>query len=122
MTSETDQRRDQLIEICTALPEVECTGDVHRAFKVRKRSFAYYLNDHHGDGRIGLCCKSTLDEQDFLLHLDPERFYRPAYLGHNGWIGLRIDTPTVDWDEIRDFIHKAYRLAAPKKLAAQLNP
>ncbi|MBZ0296456.1 MAG: MmcQ/YjbR family DNA-binding protein [Anaerolineae bacterium] len=121
MTSETQQRRDQLIELCSTFPEVDCSGDNHLAFKVRKRSFAYYLNDHHGDGRIGLCCKSTIEEQDFLLQLDPERFYRPAYLGHNGWIGLRIDTPTVDWDEIRDFVTTAYRLTAPKRLVAQLD-
>ena len=57
-----EQRREQLVHICAALPEVIISGDQHLAFLVRKKTFAYYLNDHHGDGRIVLCCKAYLGD------------------------------------------------------------
>jgi len=49
---ETGRRRARLVESCASLPEVDVSGDEHLAFKVRKKIFAYYLHDHHGDGRI----------------------------------------------------------------------
>ncbi len=79
-------RRKRLIKICEAFPEVvtEVAGDQHRAFRIRKRIFAYYLFDHHGDGMIALTCKSNLSEQRRLVRGDPESFFVPAYLGSKG--------------------------------------
>jgi phosphoribosylglycinamide formyltransferase-1 len=121
MTPEESQRKDRLIEICSAFPDVNVSGDPHLAFKVRKKTFAYYLYDHHGDGKIALTCKATFEDQDFLLHLDTERFYKPAYLGPSGWIAVRLDLDDVDWGEIRDLVERAYRLLAPKRLVAALD-
>jgi len=119
-SSSTTQRRTRLIEICQALPEVthEVAGHGHLTFRVRKKIFAYYLFDHHGDGKIALCCKSSLSEQRRLVKDDPETFFVPAYVGPRGWIAMRLDLPEVDWDTVSDLVRRAYQEIAPRKLAA----
>ena len=49
-----DPRLVRLTRICQALPEVvrEVKGQ-HAGFAVRKKTFAYFLSDHHGDGYRG---------------------------------------------------------------------
>ena len=118
--SETDQRRARLIEICNALPEafVEKAGETHLAFKIRKRIFGYYLFDHHGDGIIAFCCKSSLSDQRRLVKEDPETFFVPAYLGSKGWIAIRLDLNEVDWETVSELARRAYQELAPRKLAA----
>jgi predicted DNA-binding protein (MmcQ/YjbR family) len=116
-----DERLPRLAAICGAFPEVERERmGVHTRFVVRKKTFAYFLNDHHGDGIISLCVKVVPGENSELIASDPERFYRPAYLGANGWVGLRLDTDEIDWDEVAAFAANSYRLLAPKRLAGQL--
>lgn len=122
MDSQTEARKARIIEIFTAFPEaiVEDWGIPHLAFKVRNKTFAYYQNNHHGDNMISLVCKAAPGELDFLLGLGEERFFKPSYLGVHGWIGVRVDLPEIDWDEIADFAGKAYRLSAPKRLVASM--
>lgn len=115
-----EQLRARLVRICDAFPEVEVSGDQHLAFRVRKKTFAYFLNDHHGDGRIAVCCKAYPGDQDFLVKLDPTRYYVPAYLGHKGWVALRLELAAVDWDQVSRLVFNAYRLTAPKRLTALL--
>jgi predicted DNA-binding protein (MmcQ/YjbR family) len=118
-----DERLTRLATICEAFPEVEREYmGVHARFVVRKKTFAYFLNDHHGDGIASLCVKVVPGESDELIASDPERFYRPAYLGANGWVGLRLDVGEIDWDEVAAFAANSYRLIAPKRLAAHLDP
>jgi hypothetical protein len=50
------ERRARLAEICLALPEATAEGERHVGFRVHGRTFAYYLDDHHGDGRVALNC------------------------------------------------------------------
>ncbi len=52
---------------------------------------------------------------------DPERFFVPRYIGGKGWVGVRLDLPNVDWDEIAEIVEDAYRGVAPKKLIAELD-
>jgi hypothetical protein len=119
-----DERRKRLVEICQALPEVEAPAvgsrDEHIAFRVRKKTFAYYLFDHHGDGKIALWCKAAPGEQGILVEHDPRRFFVPPYLGPKGWIGLRLDLPKTDWGQIAYLVDMAYRLSAPRALVAKL--
>ncbi len=118
-----DPRLAQIMAICLGLPEVSHAAfGVHVRFLVRAKAFAYFLNDHHGDGRIGIACKAARGINEMLAETDPTRFYLPAYLAHQGWMGLRLDVGAVDWDEVTAFLHDAYRLAAPKRLAASIEP
>ena len=52
---------------------------------------------------------------------DPQRFFRPPYVGGRGWLGVYLDVPGVDWDEIAEIVADAYREVAPKRLTAQLD-
>jgi hypothetical protein len=91
------ERRERLTDICTGLPEATFDGDQHLRFAVRGRTFAYYLDDHLGDGRIAVCCKAPSGDQEALIAMHSERFYRPAYLSRYGWVSLRLDLPAVNW-------------------------
>jgi len=110
---------DRLSKICLALPEAmrEDMGD-HAAFTVRKKKFAYYLHDHHGDGIISVCFRVAPGEGAFLIDAEPDRFYAPAYIGPRGWVGLRLDFGDVDWAEVAQHVTDSYRIQAPKRLAA----
>ena len=112
-------RLDALTRICLALPETrrEDKGS-HAAFLVGKRTFAYYLNNHHGDNLISVCCKVLPGENRFLVESGPGRFYLPAYIGSRGWIALRMDLGTLDWTEVKELIHASYMQIAPKKLGS----
>jgi hypothetical protein len=111
---------------CAGLPEVEeragGEGGRHIAFIVRKRTFAYFTDDHHGDGRLALTVKVPPGEQGPLVASEPERYFVPPYLGPRGWVGFRLDAGTVDWNEARELLVESYCLCAPKKLAAAVTP
>jgi len=113
--------RERVVAIVAELPEATC-GDGHNlAFAVRKKTFGYFLDDHHGDGIVGVAFKAGPGEQDALVRSDPSRFYVPAYLGARGWAAVRLDVGRVNWVEIRELLTDAYRLQAPKRLVAQLD-
>jgi formyltetrahydrofolate-dependent phosphoribosylglycinamide formyltransferase len=81
--------------------------------------FAYFSYDHHHDGVTGLLVKASgLEEQAQLIENDPDLYYRPAYFGPSGWIGIRLDTASVDWAHIEDWLTRSWRLSAPKRLAS----
>ncbi len=112
---------ERVSEICAELPEAtrELSGR-HAVFKVRGRTFAYYLDDHHGDGMVGVVFKAPAGGNEGLIAANPDRFYMPAYIGPRGWVGLRLDTRSVDWTEVADFVTDSYLAVAPKPLAAEL--
>ena len=96
-------RLDALTKICLALPETRREDkESHCAFLVGKKTFAYYLNNHHGDNIISVCCKVLPGENTFLVESNPDRFYLPAYIGPRGWIGLRMDLPKLNWSEVKE--------------------
>jgi hypothetical protein len=110
---------DRLTKLALALPEV--TREIknsHAAFLVRKIIFAYFLNDHHGDGIVAVTCKVFPGDNAALAQAQPKRYYLPAYIGPRGWVALRLDLPKIDWSEVRDLLLTGYHLTAPKKLAA----
>ena len=117
-TPASKTRRQKLVALAQSLPEVEADGEPHIAFKVGDKVFAYYQFDHHGDGLISLVCKAPPGEQARLVEADPVAFFMPGYLGTRGWVGVRLDLPRVDWAQVEGLIVTAYRLTAPKRLAA----
>jgi hypothetical protein len=118
-TASEQERLHKLTDICLALPETtrEDKGS-HAAFLVRKKTFAYYLNDHHGDGIISVCCKVLPGENTFLVESGPRRFYLPAYIASRGWIGLRMDLATLNWTEVKELVQGSYLQLAPTRLAS----
>jgi hypothetical protein len=114
----------QLEKLAGELPEVaQRTGghaERHIAFTVRGKNFAYFTNDHHGDGRLALIVKPPRGEQEALVLSEPDRFFVPPYLGHRGWVGLWLDGGPVDWTEVRELFVESYCRTAPKKLVATL--
>ena len=107
----------KLSKICLSFPEsVRRDLDDHADFRVRGKVFAYFLNNHHGDGIVSVCCKSALGENVDRASREPERFYLPAYIGHRGWFGLRLEGEAIDWSEVRNLVELSHGLAAPKTL------
>jgi hypothetical protein len=84
---------------------------------VRDKIFAM---EKRGDGRISVWCKAPAGGQMVLVGADPERFFVPPYVGHKGWVGVRLDHEP-DWDEVAAIILRSYRLSAPKRLAALID-
>ena len=121
-TTNSDVARNglaRLTKICLSLPEAtRNTLGAHAGFLVKKKIFAYFLNDHHGDGIVGVTCKVLTGDNVRLVAADPKRFYMPAYIASRGWVGLRLDVGEVDWEEVQDLVTGSYQLMAPKKLAA----
>jgi hypothetical protein len=116
-----DPRLGRVSKIALALPETsrQMQGK-HASFRVRKKVFAYYLDDHHGDGIVGIACKVLPNDNTALIAANPERFYMPAYVGPSGWVGLRLDLGAIDWEEVGELIAGSYRLLAPKTLARRV--
>jgi hypothetical protein len=116
------ERLEALTKICLALPETRREDQgAHAAFLVGKRTFAYYLNNHHGDNIISVCCKVLPGENSSLIESAPRRFFLPAYIGSRGWVGLRMDLATLNWTEVKELILGSYIQIAPKKLASVLH-
>ncbi|MBJ7501065.1 MAG: phosphoribosylglycinamide formyltransferase [Sphingopyxis sp.] len=114
-----DYLRGRVRDLAMALPEAdEVVSHGMPCFGIVKgKKFAYFTEDHHGDGKIALLVKiSGAEEQAMLIELDEDRYYRPAYFG-DGWIGIRLDLGDTDWDAIGKWLRKSWLAVAPKKLA-----
>jgi hypothetical protein len=109
----------RLRRICLSLPETsERLSHGAPTFFVReKRAFLMVLTDHHGDGRFAIWCAAPEGVQHMLVEADAERFFVPPYVGHRGWLGVRLDRG-FDWDELAGIAEDAYAEVAPAKLVA----
>ncbi len=108
---------ERLRAICLDLPEAaekEAWGDP--TFRIRDRIFAM---EKRGDGRISVWCKAPDGSQAVLVGADPELFFVPPYVGHKGWVGMRLDREP-DWDEVARLVARSYKMIAPKKLAERV--
>ena len=104
-------------EICLGLPETsERLSHGAPTFFVRgKRAFVMVLSNHHGDGRFAIWCAAPNGMQTLLVEAEPERFFVPPYVGHRGWLGVRLDRG-LDWGELAGIVEDAYAEVAPPKL------
>ncbi|MGH8979604.1 MAG: MmcQ/YjbR family DNA-binding protein [Acidimicrobiales bacterium] len=107
--------------ICTALPEVE-ERQSHGApaFFACKQFVMLWPDGHHDHRFAHLWCAAPPGAQDEVVAGEPDRFFRPPYVGGRGWIGVRLDRD-VDWDEIRAICIDAYRTVAPRRLLALMS-
>jgi hypothetical protein len=117
----TDDPLERLRGLCLALPETtERLSHGEPTWFVRdKKTFVSYA-DHHHDDRVGFWCAAPPGAQEALVGSAPERYFVPPYVGHRGWLGVRLDVP-VSWDEIAELVEDAYRVVAPKRLVAELD-
>jgi len=106
---------ERVRRICLALPDAnERESHWSPTFFIRdKRSFVMYADDHHGDGRLALWCASSSDVQKMLATSRPDQFFVPPYVGHLGWIGVRLDRD-LSWDEIQGVIKDAHQVVIEK--------
>jgi hypothetical protein len=106
---------ERLRQICLALPEVtEKMSHGEPSWFVAGRQFVTTA-DHHHDDRLSAWCAAPEGAQELLVKAEPERFFRPPYVGHRGWVGVYLDVE-VDWEEVGIIVERAYRRVAPKRL------
>ncbi len=122
MTGPQERARtlDRIRGICLALPETsERRSHGAPTFFVRgKRAFLMVLENHHGDGRFAVWCSAPAGLQDLLVEADPERFFVPPYVGHRGWLGVRLDHGLTP-DELAGIVEDAYAEVAPARLVEE---
>ena len=106
--------------ICMALPEVtEKVSHGGPSFFVRKQFLQLWPNGHHDHQFPHLWCAAPLGAQEALVVSDPDRYFRPPYVGGRGWIGVRLDRD-MDWDELAAICADAYRAVAPPRLTDRI--
>ena len=105
----------RLRAICLALPDTtEKTAWGEPTWRVRGKLFAQLDDHHHGADHLAVWLPAPLGEQEAMVFTDPERFFRPPYVGGRGWVGVRIDGQ-VNWKLVAKLVEQAYRLVAPTR-------
>lgn len=108
---------EQVRGICLGLPEShEKLSHGAPTFFVKK-VFVMFQDEHHGDGRVAIWYPAPEGAQATMVESEPDRFFVPPYVGHRGWLGLRLDVEP-DWDEVEAVITEAWRTVAPKRVVA----
>lgn len=89
------------------------------AFFIRdKKCFVTFVDDHHDDGRLAIWCAAPDGVQAEMVETEPDRFFRPPYVGHRGWLGVHLQA--VEQDELNAIVLDAYRTVAPPTVLALL--
>lgn len=84
--------------------------------------FAYFADQHHGTPHIALLVRTgSMDELMNLVESQPEVYFKPAYYGASGWVGIILNRPGVDWDDVAAWLERSWRAAAPKRLTRMLD-
>lgn len=110
-------------EICLAFPETsERLSHGSPSFFIReKKTFTtFHLADHYREDSANIWCPAPPGVQEQMVEAEPRRFYRPPYVGHRGWIGVRLEVDP-DWDEVAGIVDEAFRHVAPKTVLKQLD-
>jgi hypothetical protein len=107
--AERDRVLQRLREICLAFPNAsERLSHGAPTFFVRgKRAFLMVMDNHHGDGRFAIWCAAPEGMQQLLVDTDPDKYFVPPYVGHRGWLGVRLDRG-LDWNELAGIAEDAY--------------
>lgn len=111
---------DLLRAICLSLPETtEKIAWGEPTWRVRGKLFAQLDDHHHGAEHLAVWLPAPLGEQEAMIFTDPQRFFRPPYVGPRGWVGVRIDG-RPSWTQVASLVERAYRLVAPPRLLESL--
>jgi hypothetical protein len=111
----------RLRALCLALPAVEerLSHGEPTWFVGGKKTFVMFANHHHDD-RVAFWCAAPEGAQDLLVRAEPQRYFKPPYVGTRGWIGVYLDVP-VDWGAVAGHVEDAWRCVAPKKLLVEFD-
>lgn len=117
-----EKGRASVAHICLAFPEAETDSrsGQHTGFTVRGKAFAWYLVDHHGNGRITFSFRVALQAQEAMVAAEPARFFASPYVGRYGWTEMDLTVAEPDWEDVAEFARGSYRIVAPKRLTAML--
>jgi predicted DNA-binding protein (MmcQ/YjbR family) len=114
MYNESDPTIKKLREICLGLGgviEKEAWGEC--TFRAAGGSmFAMTDNNHHNSGHLAVWVKAQAMVQEILINSDAKKFFKPPYVGHKGWVGVRLDGKT-DWHEVAAIVNDGYRMSLP---------
>lgn len=118
----SEQLVERLRKICLALPEAreKLSHGEPTWFAGKGKVFASLDDHHHGAAHLSVWLPQPLGAQEALIDSDPDRFFRPPYVGPSGWVGVVLDDGP-DWDEVERLVHSAYRHVATRKLVARLD-
>ncbi|HEY1462422.1 MAG TPA: MmcQ/YjbR family DNA-binding protein [Terriglobales bacterium] len=107
-------------QICTSLPETaEKLSHGEPTFFVKKKVYAMFANNHHNDGHIAVWIPVALGMQATLIRNEPEKFFKPPYVGVKGWVGIELAQVTDD--ELGMYLTEAWQLTkTPTKKPAKL--
>jgi phosphoribosylglycinamide formyltransferase-1 len=117
----------QVRALALALPEAdERESHSSPGFRVggdkTGKYFAYFADQHHGTPHIALLVRTGgMDELLTLVESQPEAYFKPAYYGASGWVGIILNRPGVDWDDITAWLRRSWRSAAPKRLTRMMD-
>ena len=104
-------------EVCLSFPEAEeFVSHGSPNFRVRGKTFASYVVNHHGDGRVALWLNAPTGSQDHYVNSEPKHFFVPAYVGPRGWLGVHLDKG-LPWQRVAALVRQAYEKVAPRGLA-----
>jgi len=82
------------------------------------RFFAYFADRRYGTGHVAVLCRTAGQEElDKLVEHNPEAFFRPAYYGASGWVGLILNRSDVDWDQVEHWLRRSWQAVPPRRLA-----
>lgn len=114
---------DRLRRLCAELPEatekIAWGAPTFRA-GAKGKLFAMFADHHHGDAHFAVWCHAPKGKQEVLVAAEPERFFKPPYVGPSGWFGVVLER--IGDDELRLHLREAYLQVATKKLAGRLGP
>jgi hypothetical protein len=104
-------------EVCLSFPEAEeVVSHGSPNFRVRGKTFASYVVNHHGDGRVALWLNAPAGSQDHYAKSEPRHFFVPPYVGPRGWLGVHLDKG-LSWQRVAALVRQAYEKVAPPALA-----
>ena len=106
---------ERVRNVCLALPESsERLSHGEPTFFVRKKVFAMFANNHHGDGRVAVWLPVPAGVQELLIEAEPETYFKPPYVGVRGWVGIVLDK--IEDEALTFHVQEAWSLVAPKRL------
>jgi hypothetical protein len=109
---------ERLRKICLALPEANerLSHGEPTWFAGKGKVFAMLDDHHHGAEHVSVWLPQPPGIQQMLIDADPERFFRPPYVGPSGWVGVVLDRGPPDWSMVAELVREAYVHIATRKL------